>query len=46
MESNIPIVKIAGWKIPIVNRKYIFNPGAFSIPLLDDREVNFLGLHI
>ena len=30
---------IAGWNIPIFNRKYIFNPGPFSIAMLDYRSV-------
>ena len=28
--------------VPIFNRKYIFNPGPFSIAILDYRSVNFL----
>ena len=30
---------IAGWNITIFNRKYIFNPGPFSIAMLDYRSV-------
>ena len=34
---------IAGWNIPIFNRKYIFNPGPFSIAMLDYRSVSVTG---
>ena len=30
---------IAGWNISISNRKYIFNPGPFSIAMVDDPGV-------
>ncbi len=35
---------IAGWNIPIFNRKYIFNPGPFSIAMLDYPRVYFEAL--
>ena len=36
---------IAGWNITIFNRKYIFNPGPFSIAMLVYRSVNDLEFH-
>jgi len=36
---------IAGWKIIIFNRKYIFNPGPFSTVMLVYRSVVFGGLN-
>ena len=41
MFSSLPSsnTKIAGWNILMINRKYIFNPGPFSIAMLDYRSV-------
>ena len=33
---------IAGWNIPMFNRKNIFNPGPFSIDMLVYRSVNIM----
>ena len=34
-------LNIAGWNIPMLNRKYIFNPGPFFIALLVYQSVLF-----
>ncbi len=39
-KSNVPSGK--QWNIPILNRKYIFNPGPFSIAMLDYLSVNVM----
>ena len=40
MEEKVPSGKLTWqWNISIFNRKYIFNPGPFSIAMLDYRSV-------
>ena len=39
MLVTLPKTNIAGWNIPMFNRKYIFNPAASSIDMLVYRNV-------